>query len=504
MTKGLIKVGEIWYFQKSLPTKLGNLLGQKIFKKSLEIDSKSIAVNIASELDVVLTEIFKEYKRISNCYDEYTSEDMKKLLLTEFYRVCDKYNKKELPTLVDRPSLTKSAYVVGTLIKQFITYLDEVKHLRTASIRQYNSAITSFFETELKTSITDIRQQDLSRLLVKLKSNGSAVNTVKEYLVKLKTFYKWVSSHKDIHIDQKMFTLISDFNNGIKSEQVRDALTLDQLRLFFGEEYPKRFKNANSYFPVLLAYTCGLRISEAAALQVRDLSIYKNRYVVQIRDGKTDAAKRYVILPNILNRLGVKRFLDDLLKQNPDPTSSLWGTAVTGPTLSARVTAHLLAIGIKTDSKDRRYTEHSLRHSFSTKLISATVDERYAKKYFGHKGSSLMTSRYMIQNPEIDDILAHVDSKLDFTFELQDLVPFDNVKLVTEQIKNYYDNMQDDVIDMATRCEIMGISIVEYIEWVDKYEKFNSEQIIAEFSSVRDDLKKKILATNFMKKFYNK
>lgn len=503
MAKGLIKVGEIWYFQKSLPTKLGNLLGQKIFKKSLEIDSKSVAEKIAPELDAALSDIFKEYKRVINCYEEYTAEDMKKLLLTEFYRVCDKYNKKEVPTLVDRPSLTKSVYVIETLIKQFLDYLDEVKKLKTQTISLYKSAIYKFFEPVLKSSITDIHQQDTAKLLYALNSGGNTVNTVKEYLVKLKTFYKWVIEHKDIHIEQKIMTMISDFNSGLKSEKIRDALTLEQIRQFYGKRYSNTFKLSYYYFPVLISYTCGLRIDEAVSLQVRDLSVYKGRYIIQIRDGKTDAAKRYVVLPKILNNFGVKLYLENLLANNPEPTSFLWGK-IKGDSVSRQVTKYLILLGIKIDTKDRRYTEHSLRHSFATKLIAATVDERYAKKYFGHKGSSLMTSRYMIQNPEIDDILAQVDSKLDFSYELQDLTPFNNEKLVTEQIKKYYDNMKDDVFDVNTLCEVYGTTPKEYNDLVDRYDKFNSEQIIEEFSSVKDDIKKRILADNFMRKFFNK
>ena len=129
MSSGLIKVGDMYYFQKSLPVKLANHLGIKIFKKTLGLDSKSEAMKIATEINGVFAAIFKEFKRPVNAYSDYAPEEMKTLLLTEFYKVIDKYHPRSIPVLPDRNLAQKSVYKIKSLVEEYITYIDEIKHL---------------------------------------------------------------------------------------------------------------------------------------------------------------------------------------------------------------------------------------------------------------------------------------------------------------------------------------------------------------------------------------
>lgn len=423
MVKGLQKVGSIYYFQKRLPEKVAVRIGMKLFKRSLETDSLSQSEKYVIQLNEVFRNIFRELKRPYNAYDNYSGEDLLKLLTVEFYKVIDKDSKRVIATLENKYlSVKPTGKHFKTLIDLYINYIDEVKHLSDNSIRSYKVCLMGFFKPVLNATI-DVLTPDKMRELIDIDVKANQVNTVKDHIVKNKTFFKWIEETEEITFDSKVIKVMTDANAGLKSEKVRDALTIDQLKLFFGAKYIEEFSTPYLYFPLLLCYVCGLRINESLSLQVRDLTIYKNRYVIQIRDGKTENAKRYVILPRILNKLGMKLYLDDLLKTNPNPESSLWGRAVRYNYISAKVKNHLIALGIKENGQDRRYTEHSLRHSFATKLIASSVDERYAKRYFGHSGSSLMTNRYMIQTPEIEDILNQVDAKLDFDEELADLKP---------------------------------------------------------------------------------
>ncbi len=431
MANGLILVGDIYYFQKSLPLKLANHLGVKIFKKSLGLDSRSEALKITAELNIVFTSIFKEFKRSVNVYDGYTQEEMKKLLLTEFYKIIDKYHTRALPVLPDRDTENKSVYTIKTLVEQYLSYIDEIKHLNINTITAHRAALHRIFHKFDSISITDLNLAHVRQTLTEL-SAGATVGTTKEYIAKLKTFLKWVTRHKDIAINSRIVNLIDDFNSGLKAEKVRDALDLNQLKRFFGPQYTEWFKHPYTYFPVLLLYVCGLRVSEALKLTVDDLVDYNGRTLIQIKDGKTENAKRYVVIPEIVNNLGFKFYVDNYLKTNPPPGACLWGRRIGSKYLATKVTKYLLTLGIKEGGKDRRYTEHSLRHSFATKLIASSVDDRFAKRYMGHSGSSLMTSRYFIQNVEAEDLLNQVDAKLSFDGELRYLRPFN-----LEGIKEY-------------------------------------------------------------------
>lgn len=492
MAKGLLLVGRIYYYQKKLPSAAVQKLGMKIYKRSLETDSLTQAEKYVTKLNEVYKAIFKELKRPITAYDDYTREDMIKLFNVEFYKVIDQDNKRSLAVLENKYLTKKNSYKhISTLINLYVSYLEDVKHLKPNTITAVESSLKTVFSQDLNKTIEDITTDKITEILNNLQEKRTA-GTVKEYITKIKTFFRWIEDSEDITIDRTIYKVVSDINIGIKSEQIRDAFTLDQLKLLFGVKYIQWFKTAYTYFPVLLGYLCGLRIDEANSLKVKDVTPYKDQFVLQIREGKTDNAKRYVITPKILNKFGLKYYIDKLLKTNPNSESSLWQTPVRTTTLSTKFTEYLLSLKIKENPKDRRYTEHSLRHSFATKLIAASVDDRFAKKYVGHSGSSLMTSRYLIQIPEIEDIIAHIDSKLDFSYELSDLVPFNNAEMILEQIKSFSYNQFD--LDLCGTTEERLEQLIK-----ESYQK-NLEQIIEEFG-VRDSLKKIVLYEVYKRKY---
>ena len=502
MEKGLLLVGRIYYYQKRVPEKLAKVLGVKMYKRSLETDSFNAAKKYVARLNEVFDGIFKEYKRMVNAYEDYSKEDMMKLLQVEFYKVVDSDNKRVVAVLEDKYlSKSKAGKKLKTLIKQYIDYLENVKQLKTSTVRGIKCAVDAVDKLLGERTAVELTTENI-KSVVDQYVKTSLGSSVKVYITKLKSFLKWVQESEDITISKNVFKYLADYRAGIKVEDVRDAFNVAQLKQIFGAEYINEFGKPYYYFPFLLSFACGLRIGEAKSICIKDVIKHKNRYLVRINEGKTENAKRYVVIPKILHSLGFELYYKSVKNNNPD--SSLWGRAVSTTSAGKKFSRYLVKHGIKTDMNDRRYTEHSLRHSFATKLIASGVDERYANKYFGHSGSSLMESRYLIQTPEIEDIINQVDSKLDFSYELQNLTPFNNEKLVTEQIKKYYDNMKDDVFDVNTLCEVHGTTPKEYNDLVDRYDKFNFEQIIEEFSSVKDDIKKRILANNFMKKFLNK
>lgn len=421
MEKGLLLVGRIYYYQKRIPEKLANVLGVKMYKRSLETDSFNAAKKYVARLNEVFNGIFKEYKRMVNAYDDYSKEDMMKLLQVEFYKVVDSDNKRVVAVLEDKYlNKSKSGKKIKSLVRQYLDYLNDVKKLSNSTIRSIRSAIGVVSTLYGEKTVAELSTDDVKNVIDQY-NKTSLSSSVKTYVTKLKSFLKWIQDSEDVIIPKAVFKFIADYRAGIKTEDVRDAFRVEQIKQIFSEGYIKEFRKPYYYFPLLLSFTCGLRMGEARAITIADVIKYKDRYLIRISEGKTENAKRYVVLPRILHDLGFNLYYDQVKNENPE--SSLWGKSVSITSIGKKFSKYLIKLGIKADMKDRRYTEHSLRHSFATKLIASGVDERYATKYFGHSGSSLMESRYLIQTPEIEDILTQVDAKLDFSNELAELPP---------------------------------------------------------------------------------
>lgn len=132
------------------------------------------------------------------------------------------------------------------------------------------------------------------------------------------------------------------------------------------------------------AYAAGLRVSEVAALKVRDID--NQRMVMRIEHGK-GGKERYVMLSEAL--LGILRSYWRLARPPlflfPGRTSD---TPIDPTVLHAACRSATAAAGL-----DKRVSVHVLRHSFATHLLESGVDIRIIQVLLGHENLST-TARY--------------------------------------------------------------------------------------------------------------
>ena len=132
------------------------------------------------------------------------------------------------------------------------------------------------------------------------------------------------------------------------------------------------------------AYAAGLRVSEVAALKVRDID--NQRMVMRIEHGK-GGKERYVMLSEAL--LGILRSYWRLARPPlflfPGRTSD---TPIDPTVLHAACRSATAAAEL-----DKRVSVHVLRHSFATHLLESGVDIRIIQVLLGHENLST-TARY--------------------------------------------------------------------------------------------------------------
>lgn len=129
---------------------------------------------------------------------------------------------------------------------------------------------------------------------------------------------------------------------------------------------------------LMMAYSCGLRVSEVAALKVLDIDSERMVVIIHQAKGRKD---RQTILS--------KKMLDQLRDYYKEYHPKLWlfeNPKRDGP-ISIRTLQAVFNNAVTKANIKKHVTFHSLRHSFATHLLESGVDLRFIQELLGHSSS---------------------------------------------------------------------------------------------------------------------
>lgn len=135
----------------------------------------------------------------------------------------------------------------------------------------------------------------------------------------------------------------------------------------------------------MVMYGAGLRISEAIALEVRDID--GARGVLQVRHGKGDKAREAKLSPTLYE------WLRQYWARERPPLPYLFASPKTGKLPRPATVRKALARAAKEAWVKKRVTPHVLRHSFATHLLDEGTDVHVVRALLGH-ASIQTTARY--------------------------------------------------------------------------------------------------------------
>jgi len=253
--------------------------------------------------------------------------------------------------------------------------------------------------------------------LLRLKNYSD--RTEKLYLHHLNLFLDYVSSSKIINVNQK--TLLDYFDQLKQSKNfsyssMKQALAsvrflfLDVLKKEIDFNFFIKMKKPNSLPNVLTInevkkiidsicnlkhkaiistiYSCGLRISEAVNLEIKDIDSSAMTIKIVNAKGKND---RYVMLsPKLLELLR-----DYFVEYKPQKYLFV---GQLGDRYSPRSIQQIFNKAVKIAGIKKRVSVHSLRHSFASHLLDNGTDIRFIQELLGHKHLST-TQIYTHINP---------------------------------------------------------------------------------------------------------
>jgi len=123
-------------------------------------------------------------------------------------------------------------------------------------------------------------------------------------------------------------------------------------------------------------YGAGLRISEAIALEVRDID--GRRGVIQVRHGKGNKAREAKLSPALYE------WLRQYWAGERPPQPYVFASRKTGKPPTPATVRSALALAAKDAWIKKRVTPHVLRHSFATHLLDEGTDLHVVRELLGH------------------------------------------------------------------------------------------------------------------------
>ncbi|HOP65394.1 MAG TPA: tyrosine-type recombinase/integrase [Spirochaetota bacterium] len=272
---------------------------------------------------------------------------------------------------------------IKDLIDPFRREMKLLKYSHSTELN-YISCLKEFLKEDYEPSLPfDLRVK--SFLLYKIDCGASA-SSINVYLSALKLY-----GSKVLKID-----LEGEIERPSKDKKLPTVLSIDEIKKIFGT-----VDNLKHRTMLLLIYSAGLRVSEAANMKINDIDFSRN--IIHIKNAKGRKDRITLLSDNFRNVLG--EYLECYMPrkwlfegQNP-------GEHVSSRTIQAVFDKAVRKAGIKKD-----VSVHTLRHSFATHLLENGTDVRYIQELLGH----INTRTTMIYTKVSNIALRKIKSPLDF------------------------------------------------------------------------------------------
>ncbi len=212
--------------------------------------------------------------------------------------------------------------------------------------------------------------EHIRRFLLEKEERGYSSQTINLYLNAIKFyFYKVAKSYNKI-----------DIHFAKRSKRLPVILSREEIG-----KMVSMIRNEKHRLLIRLAYSAGLRVSEAVSLKVKDIDLGNKQ--IHIKQAKGVKDRITVLSDKLIGEIGC-------LIEYADANDYLIPSE-RGGKLSIRTAGKIFNLALKKAGIKKDATFHSLRHSFATHLLENGTDIRYVQALLGH--SSLKTTQLYTQ-----------------------------------------------------------------------------------------------------------
>lgn len=259
-------------------------------------------------------------------------------------------------------------------IKDFITYLQEVKNASKNTLQAYQNDLKkfrSFFEKQGISSVTKISETNLNTYVLSLEKEGLSPASVSRNIAAMKAFLLYLIKHGIMLGDPS--ERIKPPKVQKKSPQVIEAPLVDKL---IRQPDLKTNKGIRDRAILELLYATGLKVSELIAMKVTDINL-SGRFITC-----GDRRERNVPFGKSA-KTALQDYLNIRSKHFDKNSSEILFLNTTGEQLSRQGLWKILKGYAKTVGLSS-INPNAIRHSFAAHMIDNGADLGSVQEFLGH------------------------------------------------------------------------------------------------------------------------
>ncbi len=230
-------------------------------------------------------------------------------------------------------------------------------------------------------ALREITLSEMRAWMAHERGRGVSARTLARALSAVKGFYRWLAEREGFDATAVLAVRAPKYRRSLP-RPLTEAAARDMIETV-GAQAQRRWVAARDIAVVTLLYGCGLRISEALALNGDALPLART---LRIR-GKGGRERQVPVLPAA--RAAVECYVA-LCPYPPEPDAPLF-RGVRGGRLNPRLLADAMQRARRQLGLPAGATPHAMRHSFATHLLAAGGDLRAIQELLGH--ASLSTTQ---------------------------------------------------------------------------------------------------------------
>jgi len=286
-----------------------------------------------------------------------------------------------------------------TRVLQFLDHLRSQKKYSTNTLEAYASDLFHFlnFLNEQKVSVTsfeNITVEIFRNYLAYLSKVGNTPRSISRKFSSLRSFAKYLMKYqgvKEVALSQlKKIKFTKKLPEFLSVKEVEELLNL------FQDADPLSRRNLAIFE---LIYATGMRVSELAALQLKDLR--ESFQVIQVTGkGKKD---RLVQVGSHAQK-ALKNYLNEARLLLDKKKASAVFLNERGEAITVRQIQRVLKQAIARLGLSKKISPHTLRHSFATHLLEGGADLRAVQELLGHESLSTTQNYTHVSKQQIKKV----------------------------------------------------------------------------------------------------
>lgn len=315
-------------------------------------------------------------------------------------------------------------------------YLIANVDITDTTIKGYRVCIRQFLKWLKDNQINQPTRDDIKAYKLYLKNSNYTNGTKNQYIRAVKHLFKWLYS-------EGLYPNISDNIKGFKviaDNTKKDAFTEQEIKKIIDDIDTTSVIGKRDKAIILLMLVGGLRITEIHNMDIQDIEIKNNEYIINIMGkGHTEKDNYIKVIKPIYDVL--KEYLDTRPnKRGIDPLF----TSTSNRALNKRITKETLSQIIKNRFRysgfnSKKLTAHSIRHTTATLLLKSGADIYKTQHHLRHQDPKTTEIYINMNNKEQDT------SELDIYNQVFNKTKQSNLKDLRDSINNLNDA---DVIEV--------------------------------------------------------